>query len=65
MRPTGELWAEIPEFDVRLGRPTDMEAKAVSLVALLDEKPPRGSLLTLIAPAKPAYTPPQSREDDQ
>ncbi len=65
MRPTGELWAEVPDFDVRLGRPTEMEAKALSLVALLEEKPPRGSLLTLIAPAHPAVTPPQSREESQ
>jgi cell division protein FtsQ len=65
IRPTGELWAEIPDFDVRLGRPIDMEAKALSLAGVLEEKPPRGSLLTLIAPAHPAYTPPQSRDDDQ
>ncbi len=65
MRPTGELWAEIPEFDVRLGRPTEMEAKALSLVAMLEEKPPRGSLLTLIAPAHPSYTPPQSQDENQ
>jgi cell division protein FtsQ len=65
LRPTGEWWAEIPDFDVRLGRPVEMEAKALSLIAVLEEKPPRGSLLTLIAPAHPSYTPPQARDDDQ
>ncbi len=63
IRPNGELWAEIPDFDVRLGRAVEMQEKALSLAALLEEKPPRGSLLTLIAPAHPSYTPPQSRDD--
>ncbi len=63
IRPNGELWAEIPDFDVRLGRAVEMEAKALSLAALLAEKPPRGSLLTLIAPEHPAVLPPQSRDD--
>ncbi|MGA7098223.1 MAG: FtsQ-type POTRA domain-containing protein [Acidimicrobiia bacterium] len=56
----GELWATVGGFDVRLGRATEMEAKALSLAALLQEEIPAGSVLTMIAPAHPAVTPPVS-----
>ena len=53
----GEIWAEVAGFRVRLGRPVEMTAKALSLVALLREFPEPGSILTLIAPSYPAVTP--------
>lgn len=56
---SGELWAETAGYRVRLGRPVEMTAKALSLVALLQEGPPRESILTLIAPTHPAVTPVQ------
>jgi hypothetical protein len=45
-------------FQVRLGRATEMRAKALSLAALLREQPAPGSILTLIAPTAPAITTP-------
>jgi POTRA domain, FtsQ-type len=54
----GEIWATVNGFDVRLGRPIEMEAKALSLTALLDQRPPAGSVLNLIAPAHPAVASP-------
>ncbi|MGH8914883.1 MAG: cell division protein FtsQ/DivIB [Acidimicrobiia bacterium] len=63
----GELWAEVSGFEVRLGRPTEMRAKALSLAALLQQPPAAGSILTLIAPTHPAVLPagsgPESGED--
>ena len=56
--PGGEIWAEVAGFQVRLGRPVEMGAKALSLAALLREKPAPGSTLTLIAPTHPAVQPP-------
>jgi cell division protein FtsQ len=53
-----ELWAVVSGYQVRLGRPVEMEAKALSLSALLREQPPLGSTLTLIAPSHPAISPP-------
>jgi cell division protein FtsQ len=61
----GELWANVEGFDVRLGRETDMEAKALSLTALLKEDIPSGSVLTLIAPAHPAITLPAAATSDE
>ncbi len=52
----GELWAEVGGFEVRLGRPVEMSAKALSLAALIRERPPAGSILTLIAPTNPAIS---------
>jgi hypothetical protein len=54
----GELWAVVSGFQVRLGRPIEMKAKALSLDALLREQPAAGSTLTLIAPTHPAISPP-------
>ena len=56
--PGGEIWAEVTGFQVRLGRPVEMAAKALSLAALLREQPDPGSTLTLIAPTHPAVSPP-------
>ncbi|HEU5113892.1 MAG TPA: FtsQ-type POTRA domain-containing protein [Acidimicrobiia bacterium] len=56
--PGGEIWAEVTGFQVRLGRPVEMGAKALSLAALLRDQPPSGSTLTLIAPTHPAVSPP-------
>ncbi|MDP9144683.1 MAG: hypothetical protein M3N43_08295, partial [Actinomycetota bacterium] len=53
----GELWAEVSGFQVRLGRPIEMKAKALSLDALLREQPAADSTLTLIAPTHPAISP--------
>ena len=53
----GEIWADVAGFRVRLGRPVEMTAKALSLTALLRESPDPGSILTLIAPSYPAVTP--------
>lgn len=53
-----ELWASIGGYEARLGRPVDMAAKARSLLALLEEEPPPGSVLVLIAPGHPAVKPP-------
>ena len=53
----GEIWAQVAGFRVRLGRPVEMTAKALSLTALLRESPDPGSILTLIAPSYPAITP--------
>lgn len=56
--PGGEIWAEVAGFQVRLGRAVEMGAKALSLAALLRERPAPGSTLTLIAPTHPAVSPP-------
>lgn len=53
-----ELWARVSGHDVRLGRSDDMTEKALSLAALLEENPPAGSTLILIAPTNPAVTAP-------
>lgn len=43
---------------LRLGRPTDMEAKARALEVVVDDEPEAGSEITLIAPDRPAVLPP-------
>lgn len=53
----GELWAQVDGYRVRLGRPIEMTAKALSLVALLEQRPDPNSILTLIAPSHPAVSP--------
>ena len=61
----GELWAEVDGHQVRLGRPVEMTAKALSLVALLEVDPPKTAVLTLIAPTNPAVTPNRSLPPSQ
>ncbi len=56
----GELWADVAGFAVRLGRPIEMEAKALSLTALLRETLPEGSTLILVAPTNPSVVLPHS-----
>ena len=58
-----ELWAIVGGFDVRLGRPTDMTDKALSLAALLGEDLPAGSVINMTAPTNPAVAPPASEEE--
>ncbi|MCI0424583.1 MAG: FtsQ-type POTRA domain-containing protein [Actinobacteria bacterium] len=53
----GELWAVVDGHQVRLGRETEMTAKAVSLVTLLTEDIPDGATLILVAPTHPAVAP--------
>ncbi len=62
-REGGELWADVEGFQVRLGLPGEMEAKALSLLALLSEPIPEGSILILVAPAHPAVSPPVPPEE--
>ena len=57
----GELWADIEGHAIRLGRPVEMEAKALSLGALLREDIPEGSTLILVAPTNPAVEMPDAR----
>lgn len=54
----GELWAIVAGFDIRLGRPIEMEAKALTLATLLQENLAAGSEINLIAPTNPAVSPP-------
>lgn len=51
---SNELWGDVAGFDVRLGRPTEMAAKALSLNALLAENLPEDATLILVAPTHPA-----------
>jgi cell division protein FtsQ len=53
----GELWAVVDGYQVRLGRDTQMSEKAVSLMTLLGEAPPKSSILVLVAPSHPAELP--------
>ncbi len=49
----GELWAEVGEYAVRLGRPIEMAQKAAALQALLAEGQPAGAIINVIAPTRP------------
>lgn len=60
----GELWADVAEYQVRLGRPVEMTKKALSLAALMRERIPAGSTLVLIAPTNPAVMTPGSGGGD-
>ena len=53
-----ELWAMLPEAAIRLGRPIDMDAKAVALQAVLARGVEIGSVINLLAPARPAVMTP-------
>lgn len=56
----GEIWADVQGFAVRLGRPIEMKAKALTLSALLREQIPEGSTLILVAPTNPAVQVPDA-----
>ena len=53
----GELWATVNGYEVRLGRPIEMEAKALTLEVMLGENLPTESTIVLIAPNNPAVSP--------
>ena len=55
---SGELWALVGGFEVRLGRPVEMSDKALSLATLLQEPLVEGSTINMIAPTNPAVVPP-------
>ncbi len=55
---SGELWAVVGGFEVRLGRPVEMADKALSLATLLQEPIAVGSVINMIAPTNPAVAPP-------
>lgn len=54
------LVAVVFGYTVRLGRPVDMEEKARALGPVLDEAPPEGSEITLVAPARPSVLAPDA-----
>lgn len=58
----GELWTTAEGHDVRLGRPVDMAAKALSLTALLGEDLHPDATLILMAPTHPAVDVPDTGE---
>ncbi|MEA1903375.1 MAG: FtsQ-type POTRA domain-containing protein [Actinomycetota bacterium] len=60
----GELWVVASGVEVRLGRPVEMRAKALSLEAILNESVPENSTIILIAPSHPAVSPPALPSDD-
>lgn len=60
-----ELWATVSGFQVRLGRPVEMEDKAIVLEALLRKPIPPGSVLILIAPTNPSVSSPDMTTDDE
>jgi cell division protein FtsQ len=53
------LWARFRGHDVRLGRPTEMEQKALALAALLDSGIADGAHIDLISPRRPAMAEPR------
>lgn len=53
-----EMWGVVDGWQVRLGRPVDMTAKALSLVALLQQGVEPGSVIVLIAPTHPSVDTP-------
>lgn len=57
-----ELWAMLPNVTIRLGRPIDMSAKAVALEAVLAQGVEMGSVVNLLAPARPAVMTQQAAE---
>ena len=54
------LIAVVGGYTVRLGRPVDMEEKARALGPIVDEAPPEGSEITLVAPARPSVLAPDA-----
>jgi len=54
---SGELWATVQGYDVRLGRPVEMASKAATLVVMLEESIPDDAVIVLISPTYPAISP--------
>jgi hypothetical protein len=50
----GEAWVERQGLRARLGRPTEMDAKAAAFLALLEVEVPEGWGINLLAPSRPA-----------
>lgn len=61
----GELRAEVQGHPVRLGRPVEMTAKAISLTSLLAQQLPAGVEINLVAPTHPAVGGPPTGTDDE
>ncbi len=59
---SGELWAVVSGYRVRLGRAVNMREKAVTLGALLMQDLPEGTLVILVAPANPSVVYPEGYE---
>jgi len=57
-----ELWAMLPNVTIRLGRPIHMSAKASALEAVLAQGVEIGSVVNLLAPARPAVMIPGAAE---
>ena len=55
-----EIVAEVLGFRVRLGLPSDMEAKSRALAVVIDSEPEAGSEITLLSPTRPAVLEPSS-----
>jgi len=60
----GGLAAAVGGYVVRLGRPIDLEAKALVLASLIDSGLPPGAVINLIAPTRPAVLDPQAEIPD-
>lgn len=58
------LVASVAGYRVRLGRPVDMEQKARALAPIIDDTPPEGSEITVIAPTRPAVLDPVATPTD-
>ena len=61
----GDLWAALPDLEVRLGRPVAMVAKAASLIATLEVGVQPGSTIVLLAPSRPAVVVPTPLVDGE
>lgn len=62
-RERGDLWLEADGCRARLGPPTQLADKGRAFTALLAEGLPAGSQVDLIAPTRPAVTPPEGEAD--
>ncbi len=57
----GQINALVGDYEVRVGGPEDVDLKAKALAAVLDTDPEPGSIVTVIAPTRPAVAPPISQ----
>jgi cell division protein FtsQ len=58
------LEATVEGFSVRLGRPFDMEEKALVTAAMIETGVEQGAIITVVAPASPAVLPPGAEPSD-
>ncbi|GMQ84470.1 MAG: hypothetical protein BMS9Abin07_0034 [Acidimicrobiia bacterium] len=61
----GQLTATVGDVTVRLGRSTEMQSKAVALIALIDYGLAPGSHVDVTAPKRPAVANPQGEVEDE